>query len=284
VTPRHDQTHHQTHDQTGNRFSDRTGAWAWAPDTGTMLVSTIIGLLAFVGALLYGPTPPTPPRPAATIDQVRPWIRGNAINAISQGRDEKAINELLEHLKTDPGFGWGWRLVYQLASRDESLTEERDLAADRLVKLTRGEAYDEEWPWDRRTRGVIHMIQGQTAEARSTLARGIVRVQEHSIIDHGLASFLEACMLAIGDQPDEALAALEQAIEEGSYLNSGWLLTTPDLDSLRDDPRLEALIARSAELERGPPPQPTTTPTPTPAPPPEPDDTPGEAPGDPSGG
>lgn len=269
----------------------QTRPLSWAPDTGTMLVSTIVGLIAFVGVLLYGPERPPAPAPATTVDTLRPWVRGNAIQAIRQGQDIKAISQLLEHLQTDPGFGWGWRLVYQLASRDEALAEERELAAARLAELTRRETYDQEWPWDRRTRGVVHMIAGRTAEARATLARGIERVRENTGFGPGNAAFLEAAMLAIGDQGDEALAALERAIEEGNYLNSRWLRATPDLDSLRDDPRLEALIARAEALERprsSPTTDPATEPAPdhTPEPPPdtEPDPAPGPAVGDPPEG
>jgi len=253
---------------------DRTSLLAWAPGSGTLLVSTIVGLLAFVAMLLYGPPPQRPPQPTPTVDQVRPWVRGNVLNAIGRGDDLRAVNELLEHLKTDPGFGWGWRIVYQLASRDESLAEERRLAADRLGELTRGETYDEEWPWDRRTRGLAHMIAGRTDEARATLARGIGRTRSSPGMTAGLASFLESAMLAIGDQPEEALVALRRAVEEENYLNSNWLLTTPDLDTLRNAPRLDAIIARSQELERAPPPE-----DPDDRPDGEPDEGPDEEPG-----
>lgn len=279
MTPRHKHRNHNA-----------PNLMDWAPDSGTLLVSTIIGLLAFVGVLLYGPTPAQPPHPTPTVDQIRPWVRSNAIRAVGQGQDRRAIDELLEHLKTDPGFGWGWRIVYQLASRDEALADRRELAASRLSELTRRESYDEEWTWDRRTRGVIFMLEGRTDEARATLARGIQRVKDDRNIDIGLASFLEAAMLAIGDQPDRALHALERAVEEENYLNSNWLLATPDLDSLRGDPRLAVIIARSQELEQGPIAQ-TPAGRPTGRPPPFPtpldetaDDAPGEATDDETGG
>jgi tetratricopeptide (TPR) repeat protein len=56
-----------------------------------------------------------------------------------------------------------------------------------------------------------------------------------------------ACSLALTDQPDEALEELERAIDCG-YRDAAHLQADEDLESLHDDPRFDALIARLRAL------------------------------------
>ncbi|MGH2757034.1 MAG: TPR end-of-group domain-containing protein [Actinomycetota bacterium] len=59
------------------------------------------------------------------------------------------------------------------------------------------------------------------------------------------ASYWIACMLAVTDRPDEALAALEQGLERGAYWPSRMLLKDPDLESIRADRRFARIIQES---------------------------------------
>jgi adenylate cyclase len=51
-----------------------------------------------------------------------------------------------------------------------------------------------------------------------------------------------ACLYAVEGATDKALDCLEMAIRKG-FGNRGWLDRDPDLDSLRSDPRFDALMA-----------------------------------------
>ena len=57
-----------------------------------------------------------------------------------------------------------------------------------------------------------------------------------------------ACSFALLGQAEEALKALEQAIEFG-YHDFDYLQRDPDLESLRGDPRYAALVARASREE-----------------------------------
>jgi adenylate cyclase len=63
-------------------------------------------------------------------------------------------------------------------------------------------------------------------------------------IDPGDASvrYNVACLYALEDQVDKAIACLEDAVRVG-FGNRDWLERDPDLDSLRGDERFEALLA-----------------------------------------
>ncbi len=50
-----------------------------------------------------------------------------------------------------------------------------------------------------------------------------------------------ACLFAVAGQGDRALELLEQAVAAG-FGNREWLERDPDLESIRDDPRFEALL------------------------------------------
>jgi TolB-like protein/Flp pilus assembly protein TadD len=51
-----------------------------------------------------------------------------------------------------------------------------------------------------------------------------------------------ACLYALEDEPDKAIACLEEAVNVG-FGNRGWIENDPDLDSLRGHPRFQALLA-----------------------------------------
>jgi hypothetical protein len=52
-----------------------------------------------------------------------------------------------------------------------------------------------------------------------------------------------ACIYALGGKPQEALDCLDKAVRNG-FGHREWLENDSDLDSLRQDPRFEALLKR----------------------------------------
>jgi TolB-like protein/Tfp pilus assembly protein PilF len=52
-----------------------------------------------------------------------------------------------------------------------------------------------------------------------------------------------ACLYAVDRQTDRAISCLEEAIERG-FWRRDWIEQDPDLDSLRDDPRFQALMRK----------------------------------------
>jgi serine/threonine protein kinase/tetratricopeptide (TPR) repeat protein len=54
-----------------------------------------------------------------------------------------------------------------------------------------------------------------------------------------------ACLFALEDQPDDALACLEQAFRSG-FGARDWIARDPDLESLRGDPRFQTLLGTGA--------------------------------------
>jgi non-specific serine/threonine protein kinase len=61
--------------------------------------------------------------------------------------------------------------------------------------------------------------------------------------DDAAVNVVAACLFAVSGMKDEAFAALERSFGRG-YGNRDWVVHDPDYDSLRDDPRWNALFAK----------------------------------------
>lgn len=221
---------------------------AWAPGTATVLFSGIVGLATFVGVLLYGPEPPAPVYEPLTGVDARGYVRADAIEDIRRGRDEQVIQRLTTHLSEDPGFGWGWRVLHQVAQRDERYSVERIHARQRLLDLPSRDWRDNQWNWDGRTEVLRLVLAGETDEAGDA-AGGMVSELDtlRGFMNGATRWYLSGAVLAVAGRSDEALNALERAVDEG-YRESRWLRRSPDLDSLRSHPRFEALVERVRAL------------------------------------
>jgi tetratricopeptide (TPR) repeat protein len=119
-------------------------------------------------------------------------------------------------------------LAFEISFYEGILTEDPDFV-DALLPLA--EAY---------TRAGLH---GKGLEADRRLAR---LCPKNPTVHYNLA-----CSYALTGHPDEALAALEHAIELG-YRDADFMLKDKDLASLHDDERFARLLARffpEADLE-----------------------------------
>ncbi len=67
-----------------------------------------------------------------------------------------------------------------------------------------------------------------------------------------------ACLYAIQGESDKAIECLEQALQAG-FGTRTWIENDPDLDSVREDPRFQALLARLQTLDRTDSPRPGTS-------------------------
>jgi serine/threonine protein kinase/Flp pilus assembly protein TadD len=79
---------------------------------------------------------------------------------------------------------------------------------------------------------------GQPAKALEWAERGIAVDPEDSSVLYNVA-----CIYALGGKPQEALDCLDKAVRNG-FGHREWLENDSDLDSLRQDPRFEALLKR----------------------------------------
>jgi tetratricopeptide (TPR) repeat protein len=85
--------------------------------------------------------------------------------------------------------------------------------------------------------GVLMQI-GEPAKALEWAERGIAVDPEDSSVLYNVA-----CIYALGGKPQEALDCLDKAVRNG-FGHREWLENDSDLDSLRQDPRFEALLKR----------------------------------------
>jgi len=74
-------------------------------------------------------------------------------------------------------------------------------------------------------------------------ARGLEWAQQATVVDPEDAgvSYNVACLLALEGERDRAIELLERAFRVG-FARRDWIEHDPDLESLRDDPRFQAMV------------------------------------------
>jgi len=82
------------------------------------------------------------------------------------------------------------------------------------------------------------MQLGEPAKALDWAGRGLAVDPEDSSVLYNVA-----CVYALGGKPEDALACLDKAVRNG-FGHREWLENDSDLDSLRADPRFEALLRK----------------------------------------
>ncbi len=79
---------------------------------------------------------------------------------------------------------------------------------------------------------------GEFEKAQELAERALGRDQEEPVVLYNVA-----CFYAMKGNTDRAMELLDRAVENG-WGDKAWLETDPDLDSLREDPRFQALMGR----------------------------------------
>jgi len=155
-----------------------------------------------------------------------------------QGKHEKAVHHYLEAGRVRPE---DYQTPYLVSAplRRLGRKPEADAILRQAVKLA--ERHLELNPEDVRALylGAAGMMEiGQREKALEWVGRALVLDPEDSGVLYN-----SACVYALGGRPEEAIKLLDKAIDNG-FGHREWLENDTDLDSLRSDPRFEALLKK----------------------------------------
>jgi TolB-like protein/Flp pilus assembly protein TadD len=155
-----------------------------------------------------------------------------------QGKHEKAVHHYLEAGRVRPE---DYQTPYLVSAplRRLGRKPEADAILRQAVKLA--ERHLELNPEDVRALylGAAGMMEiGQREKALEWVGRALVLDPEDSGVLYN-----SACVYALGGRPEEAIKLLDKAIDNG-FGHREWLENDTDLDTLRADPRFEALLKK----------------------------------------
>lgn len=155
-----------------------------------------------------------------------------------QGKHERAVHHYLEAGRVRPE---DYQTPYLVSSPLRRLGRgpEADAILRQAVKLA--ERHLELNPEDVRALylGAAGMMEiGQRDKAMEWVGRALALDPEDSGVLYN-----SACVYALGGRPDEALALLDKAVDNG-FGHREWLENDSDLDSLRSHPRFESLLKK----------------------------------------
>jgi tetratricopeptide (TPR) repeat protein len=157
-----------------------------------------------------------------------------------KGRHAEAMPWLDSALVIDPSFGFGYaiRALARLQAGDAAGARADASAAQRHTEPTYAET-------------AFAMVQarlGDTAGARARIAGLTTSALRRQTVPVEESVFLASALAATGDR-ERALRVLERARPRGAHLFSD--MQSPDLVSLRADPRFQRLAAESRPTTRG---------------------------------
>jgi serine/threonine protein kinase/tetratricopeptide (TPR) repeat protein len=167
------------------------------------------------------------------------YLYGRAL--MQQGRAVEAAAEYREACRISPDDYQAPSFLSQALHSSGKVDEARQIEEGVLQILQRHLELD---PEDSRALSLAanHMVNvagaGGKAKALELANRALVANPEDSGMLYNIG-----CLYARVDEPDDAFACLEKAVANGFGLR-GWIENDPDLDSLRGDPRYQALLDR----------------------------------------
>lgn len=178
-------------------------------------------------------------RRARELDPLSLLLKANvALLHYFQGDLDEAEGQLRETLEIDPELGvarWGLGLVLVGKGRP----------AEGIVEIERAAAGSGSMN-TRSSLGYAYAVGGQPTKAREVLTELEVRARESYVP----AYFFAVVEAGLGER-EQAFDWLEKAYEERSSVLA-YLQVDPRLDSVRDDPRFEALVRRLRFPTRAP--------------------------------
>ena len=155
-----------------------------------------------------------------------------------QGKLEQALQLFQQACQVREDYQAGLLLATTYAAMDRK--KEAEAAYRRALQVA--ERHLELNPDDARalTMGAVALGRaGQRARSLDWAERALAIEPEDAVVLYAVA-----CLYGVLEETDKAIACLGEAIEHG-FGNRKWMEHDPDLDSLRGDPRFEALLQRA---------------------------------------
>src|SRR6056297_1047737 len=156
----------------------------------------------------------------------------------SKGEFEKAIEMYKKAMEVNPA---DYQAPIFIAQCYASLGRKHDEMKARLASLEQIQRHLDMNPHDTRALyvGANQFANvGEFAKAQELAERALGRDQEEPVVLYNVA-----CFYAMKGDTDRAMELLERAVQNG-WGDKAWLETDPDLDSLREDSRFIAMMAR----------------------------------------
>ena len=165
---------------------------------------------------------------AAELDPVTPVVNmGPALILILQRQYDRAIEEIGKLFELDPSFHWAHYCLgsVYLQKRDY----EKAITALEQMNLP---------PWRDGHLGYAYAVAGQPEKARILIGE----LQSGSQPEHQVPYHLAMIYFGL-EETDKAFEWLDKACEQRSP-QLFWIKTLPELDSVRSDPRFQAILRR----------------------------------------
>ena len=156
----------------------------------------------------------------------------------SQGKFEEAIEMYKKAMEVNPG---DYQAPIFIAQSFASLGRKHDEMKARLASLEQIQRHLDMNPHDTRALyvGANQFANvGEFEKAQELAERALGRDQDEPVVLYNVS-----CFYAMKGDTDRAMELLDRAVDNG-WGDKAWLETDPDLDSLREDARFIAMMAR----------------------------------------
>ena len=168
-------------------------------------------------------------RRAAELDPVSPIVStGPGVVLLMQRRYDEAVREFRKLVDLHPDYFW----FHHFLGRAYLQSGDYEKAIPALERGRSG-------PWGEGHLGYGYAVSGSPEKARSLIQK---LKEESSLPEHRLPYHLGMIHLGLGEH-EQCLDWLEKA-EERRSTELFWLGTSPEVDSLRENPRFQAILRR----------------------------------------